>query len=162
MMRNILLLLLISCSILLAESIPFQEKRYIYALDNTIIKNGTINASKNNLTILYSHGGQKLTYAGDRLTITRKGKTKVIDLDKDMVTKLFFVVLQAIFHDDREQLKRFFTLESRGTQRILHPKELASRRIVKIIYKKSDTLDYLHIYLKNRDRISIEQLDKIH
>jgi len=159
-MRSIYLLLLFSCSILLAESIPFQEERYIYALNNTIIKNGTINASKNELTILYSNGGQKLTYAENRLTITRKGKRKVIDLDKDIVTKLFFVVLQAIFHDDREQLKRFFTIKSKGTQRILHPKELASRRIIKIVYQKNDTLDYLHIYLKNKDRISIEQVDE--
>jgi len=160
-MRNFYLLLLLSCSVLLAENIPFQEKRYIYALNNTIIKNGTINASKNDLTIFYSNGGQKLTYAENRLTITKKGKTKVIDLDKDIVTKLFFVVLQAIFHDDREQLKRFFTIESKGTQRILYPKELASKRIVKIVYKKNDTLDYLHIYLKNGDRISIEQTDEI-
>ncbi len=161
-MRSFYLLLLLSCSVLFAESIPFQEKRYIYALNNTIIKNGTINSSKNDLTILYSNGGQELTYAGNRLIITGKGKTKVIDLDKDIVTKLFFVVLQAIFHDDREHLKRFFTIESKGTQRILHPKELASRRIVKIVYKKSEKLDYLHIYLKNRDSISIEQVNEVH
>ena len=160
-MRNIYLLLLFSYAILFAESIPFEEKRYIYALNSTVVKNGTINFSTDDLAILYSNGGQKLIYAKNRLTITGKGKTKVINLDKDIVTKLFFVVLQAIFHDDREQLKRFFTIESKGTQRILHPKELASKRIVKIIYKKSDTLDYLHIYLKNQGRISIEQINKI-
>ena len=158
-MRSFYLLLLLSCSVLLAESIPFQEKRYIYALNNTIVKNGMINASKNDFSILYSNGSQELTYTENRLTITEKGKTKVIDLDKDIVTKLFFVVLQAIFHDDREQLKRFFIIESKGKQRILHPKELASRRIVKIVYQKNNTLDYLHIYLKNKDRISIEQVD---
>ena len=159
-MRNICLLLLFSYSLLFAKSIPFEEKRYLYALNNTITKNGTINFSKDDLTIHYSGGGQKLTYTKNRLSITEKGKTKVIDLDKDIVTKLFFVVLQAIFHDDRDQLKRFFTIESKGTQRILYPKELASGHIVKILYKKNDTLDYLHIYLKNRDRISIEQIDK--
>ena len=136
-MRKIYLLLLFSCSMLFAESIPFEEKRYLYALNKTIIKSGTINFSKDDLTIDYSNGGQKLIYTENRLTITGKGKTKVIDLDKDIVTKLFFVVLQAIFHDDQKQLERFFTIESRGMQRILHPKELASKRIMKIIYKKN-------------------------
>ncbi len=158
-MHKITLLILFSCSILLSENIHFEENRYLYSLNKTITKKGTIDASKNDLTILYSDGGQKLIYVENRLTIIDKGKTKVIDLDKDIVTKLFFVVLQAIFLDDREQLKQFFTIESKGAQRILYPKELASKRIVKIIYKKSDKLDYLHIYLKNQDRISIEQAD---
>lgn len=160
-MRNVYLFLLFSCTMLLAETIPFEEKRYIYALNSTIIKKGEIDASKDDLTIRYSSGGQKLIYTKNRLTITGQGKTKVIDLDKDIVTKLFFVVLHAIFRDDREQLMRFFTIESKGTQRILYPKELASKRIVKIIYQKSDKLDYLHIYLKNQDRISIEQVNEI-
>ena len=158
-MHKIALLILYSCSTLLAESIYFEENRYLYSLNKTITKKGTIGSSKSDLTILYSDGGQKLIYDKNRLTITDHGKTKVIDLNKDIVTKLFFVVLQAIFHDDKEQLKQFFTIESKGAQRILHPKELASKRIVKIVYKKSDKLDYLHIYLKNKDRISIEQAD---
>ncbi len=160
-MYKIVLLALFSCSILSAERIDFKEKRYLYSLNKTIIKKGTIDASKSELTIFYQNG-KKLIYKEDLLTITNRGKQKVIDLNEDFVMKLFFVVLQDIFQDDIEQLKKFFTIESKGVERILHPKELASKRIVKIVYKKSEKLDYLHIYLKNKDRISIEQVNEVH
>ncbi len=157
-MHKAVLLILLTCTTLLAEKIHFEEKRYLYSLNKTINKQGVISSSKDELTILYQNG-QKLIYRNDLLTISSRGKQKVIDLNKDLVMKLFFVVLQDIFSDDIMQLKQFFTIQSKGTQRILHPKALASKRIVKIIYQKSEKLDYLHIHLKNKDRISIEQVD---
>ncbi len=152
-----MILFLLTLTLLLSDTIHFRENRYIYALNKKVVKNGVIASSKDSLTISYEKNAQKLLYKKESLTIVNHRGTKVIDLNKDIVTKLFFVVLQAIFHDDKKQLKQFFVIESKGAQRILYPKELASSRITKIIYKKSNKLDYLHIYLKNQDRISIEQ-----
>ncbi|MEA3456012.1 MAG: hypothetical protein U9R26_05865 [Campylobacterota bacterium] len=161
MMRKTGALFLLILSFLAAESIHFKEQRYLYALNKTLSKKGTISFSKNGLTILYDKVGQKLSYRQDSLVITNKGHQKTIDLNKDIVTKLFFVVLQAIFHDNQKQLEQFFTLQINEDERILLPKEMASKQIIKIMYKKSNRLDYLHIYLKNRDRISIEQTNEI-
>ena len=160
-MHKMAIFLLLLLSMLAADNIHFKEQRYIYALNKTLSKEGTISFDKKGLAIIYAKSGQKLSYRQDSLVITDKSQQKIIDLKQDIVTKLFFVVLQAIFHDNKKQLKQFFTIESKGTQHILLPKELASKRITKIIYKKSDKLDYLHIYLKNRDRISIEQIDEV-
>lgn len=157
-MYRVAIFFLWTFTLLLSDTIHFRENRYIYALDKTVVKTGVIASSKDSLTIAYDKSGQKLLYDGESLTIANHKGTKVIDLNKDIVTKLFFVLLQAIFHDDKKQLKQFFTIESRGSQRILYPRELASGHITKIIYKKSNKLDYLHIYLKNQDRISIEQI----
>ncbi len=157
-MYRVVIYFLLTLTLLLPDTIHFRENRYIYALNKTVVKTGIITSSEDSLTVAYDKSGQKLLYDGESLTIADRRGTKVIDLNRDIVTKLFFVLLQAVFHNDEKQLKQFFTIESRGSQRILYPRELASGHITKIIYKKSNKLDYLHIYLKNQDRISIEQI----
>lgn len=141
------------------ENIHFKEKRYIYALNNTISRNGIINASKDKLTISYNKTGKKLVYAKKSLTITEKNSTKVIDLDKDIVMKTFFELLNAIIHDNTGHLSNMFKITSKNGERTMIPDNMLSRRIKKIVYKKSKKLDYLYIILQNNDRISIEQID---
>jgi len=160
-MSKILLFVFLSLSLFALETTHFKEQRYLYALNQTLNREGTITFSRESLTIRYLKSGESLIYQGEKLLLRRGGREKVIDLNQDVARMLFFVLLLAIFHDDRRQLEQFFEISSRGSQQILYPKALVSRQIEKVIYKKSHRLDYLHIYLKNHDRISIEQVDEV-
>ena len=156
MLRRVILFLLFTF-VLSAETVHFKEERYLYALDKRVIRKGTIRSSREGLEILYDKDGQSLLYHNDTLIITEGKQRKTVDLDHDPVMKIFFVLLNAIFHDDTGRLGRFFTIQSRDGERILSPKKPISAKLIKVIYRKRKRLDYLRIYLKNGDRISIEQ-----
>ena len=156
MFRKAILFLLLT-SILLPEAVHFKEERYLYALDKRVTRKGTIRSSGKGLEIIYDQGGQSLLYRNDKLIMTQGEQRKTVDLDRDPVMKIFFVLLGAIFHDDTGKLGRFFSIQSRDGERILLPKEPISEKLIKVVYRKRKRLDYLRIYLKNGDRISIEQ-----
>jgi len=156
-MARVFFVILLPLSLLFGEAIHFKEQRYLYALNKTITREGVISFTKEGLDIAYTKEGQSVLYRQDRLTLFNGKKKKVIDLEKDIATKMFFVLLNSIFHNNIKQLRQFFTVENKGSRTTLLPKEPISKRLTKVVYQKKKRLDFLRIYMKNGDRISIEQ-----
>ena len=109
-MVRVFILLLLLTFFLHAEAFRFKEERYLYALDKTVTREGTIRFSSGGLEILYDQGGQSLLYYKDKLVVVKGTQRKVLDLNRDPVMKTFFMLLEAIFYDDSEKLERFFVL----------------------------------------------------
>ena len=156
-MLRVFFVMLLPLSLLFGEAIHFREQRYLYALDKTVEREGVISFTKEGLDITYAKDAQRVLYRQDRLILIEGEKKKVIDLKKDIATKMFFVLLNSIFHNNMKQLRQFFFIETRGSRTTLLPKELISKRLAKVVYQKKKRLDFLHIYMKNGDWISIEQ-----
>jgi len=156
-MLRLFFVMLLPLSLLFGEAIPFREQRYLYALDKTVEREGVISFTKEGLDITYAKDLQRVLYRQERLILVEGEKKKVIDLKKDIATKMFFVLLNSIFHNNIEQLRQFFAIETKGSRTTLLPKEPISKRLAKVVYQKKKRLDFLHIYMKNGDWISIEQ-----
>ena len=156
-MARVFFVILLPLSLLFGEAIHFKEQRYLYALNKTIAREGVIRFTKEGLDISYTKEGQRVLYRQDRLTLVDGKKQKVINLKKDIGTKMFFVLLNSIFHNNTKELRQFFIVETKGSRTTLLPKEPISKRLAKVVYQKKKRLDFLHIYMKNGDWISIEQ-----
>lgn len=155
MKRASILLIFLSLH-LYGEIIEFVEKKYIDALDFTVRKEGYLEFDKS-----YT----KLTYIKENLTITYKDNTILIKKDtqeesfkawEQLELNSYFLVVNAIYYNKNEDLKKDFEVVKEDTITLLIPKNILSNVIEKIEYKKeSNRLKYLDIYFTNSDRISI-------
>lgn len=146
----------------LCASGEFTEKRYIYALNKTIILKGTIFMTDDSTIIRYTSPEKKvLTQSGKTLTIEDvEAKTsQVIDLSKRIDMSLYFSFMRSIHNKDFTGLKTYFMINKEGNIYHLSPKSDVKRVILKIdITMKNDELKQMVIYFVNEDVIEIETL----
>lgn len=161
MFRALILTLLLSLS-LFAQSITFSEEKYHEALDATFKKTGKISFLKHSIEIVYDGDETVLIYNGD-LLITQKGETKKeLDLSKRPAVKIFFVLFEAVYHDNKEVLESYFTIREEKEFVSLVPHKSISSYIDSVSYKKTNKkLNFLQINLSNKDRIRIEETNEI-
>jgi len=158
MIKKLLLFILLSCYIY-ADIVDFKEERYIYAVDNSFIRKGTILFEKDKIEVFYKNDSKILIYSNDNLTVKDEDSTYDIDLEKNIHMKIFFNLLEAIYNDEKIKLEEYFNIKIDNNTVFLDPKDLIANYISSISYKKTEKLDFLKIELSNEDRIEIEQIN---
>jgi hypothetical protein len=138
------------------HEVPFREHRYIYVLDKNVTKEGVIRFDRRAIDVAYSGSDQKLSYLGDSLIVTDKERQERIDLRNDPTKKLFFLFLDAIYHDKRGALESYFILTEERYVTLM-PKPAVASFIKRVRYKKEKRLVFLDIELVSGDRIVIEE-----
>lgn len=161
MLRALILILLFPL-FLFAQSIKFSEEKYHEALDATLKKTGKIDFLKHSIKIVYDGDETVLIYNGD-LLITQKGETKKeLDLSKRPAVKMFFVLFEAVYLDNKEVLESYFTIRNEKESVSLIPHKNISSYIDSVSYKKTNKkLNFLQIDLSSKDRIRIEEINEI-
>ncbi len=144
---------------LFAQTIHFQESKYIDALNSSTKKTGYINFRENSIETSYENSDVVLLFEEDTLFILKNEGTVEIDLTRDMPKKIYVTLLQAIYLDEISKLELYFEVEKKKDEIFLKPKSIVANYIKSINYKKTTKLEYLHINMLNNDRISIEQID---
>ncbi len=144
---------------LFAQTIHFQESKYIDALNSITKKTGYINFRENSIETSYENSDVVLLFEEDTLFIMKNEGTVEIDLTRDMPKKIYVTLLQAIYLDEISKLELYFEVEKKKEETFLKPKSIVANYIKSINYKKTTKLEYLHINMLNNDRISIEQID---
>ena len=157
-MIKILLVFLLNIFVY-ANTLHFKEQRYIYALDTSTYNKGTIKFKEDEIRTSYKNSNDILIYTQNKLIVKNKQSTKEIDLTQNIQIKIFFLLIQAIYENNQQQLQEFFTLKKEKELTILHPKSSIENHISIIRYKKTDTLEFLKIEFVNQDRIIIEEID---
>jgi hypothetical protein len=136
-----------------AKEVRFQETRYIHLANTTILKNGIIHINQDNSTLKYRDSNTKYFYTQDYVKIDENQ----FKHDEQMELSLFFMVMEAIYKNNTHPLKKDFSIIQNDVTTLL-PSGYLSYAINKIIYKvKNDKLEYLTIYFKNSDSITIEE-----
>lgn len=144
---------------LFAQTIHFQESKYIDALNSSTKKTGYINFRENSIKTSYENSDVVLLFEEDTLFIMKNEGTVEIDLTRDMPKKIYVTLLQAIYLDEISKLELYFEVQMKKDEIFLKPKSIVANYIKSINYKKTTKLEYLHINMLNNDRISIEQID---
>ncbi|AXH11254.1 hypothetical protein [Halarcobacter bivalviorum] len=144
---------------LFAQTIHFQESKYIDALNSSTKKTGYINFRENSIETSYENSDVVLLFEEDTLFIMKNEGTVEIDLTRDMPKKIYVTLLQAIYLDEISKLELYFEVQMKKDEIFLKPKSIVANYIKSINYKKTTKLEYLHINMLNNDRISIEQID---
>lgn len=154
-------MLLLSLTIF-AQSISFSEERYHEALDATFKKTGKIKFLTNSIEIMYDGDERVLIYNGDIL-ITQIGEvTKELDLSKRPAVKIFFVLFEAVYLDNRKVLESYFSINETKGLVSLTPHKNISSYVDSVSYKKTDKkLNFLQINLSSKDRIRIEETNEV-
>ena len=140
-----------------AQTLSFKEERYIYAIDLSTYKKGTIEFQKNKMILSYHHSDEIMMYSNETLTVSNATSHQVIDLNKNIAIKMFFLLIEAIYLKKEETLGKFFTIKKRNQVVTLLPKDFLKNHIHMIEYKQNTKLDFLRIEFLNQDRIIIEE-----
>jgi hypothetical protein len=158
MFKYIFLCCLLVSSIF-AKSIQFSEAKYVDALGKTFQKSGKITFAKNSMQIDYADK-TSLFYSGDFVISTKGTRRKKIDLKKNPSIKMFFLLFEAIYFNKKSLFTRYFDQEKKQGVVILTPHKTIHQYIESVHYKKTaKKLNFLEIYMSNKDRIRIEERD---
>lgn len=161
MFKALALMLLLSLSIF-AQSIRFSEERYHNALDATFKKTGKIKFLKHSIEIMYDGDETVLIYNGDVLINQTGDVKKELDLSKRPAVKIFFVLFDSVYHDNKKVLESYFSINEAEGVVLLTPLDIISSYVDSASYKKTDKkLDFLQINLRNKDNIRIEETNEV-
>ncbi|QKF83509.1 hypothetical protein [Halarcobacter ebronensis] len=156
---KVFILLFFSILLLNANTINFQEKRYIDAIGQTILKKGKIEFLENQ-TILSYNNFQKSLIEKEGELFVKEGKTiQKLDSSNKEILKVVFLLINTIYKDNFTLLDEFFTDDFKENIHRLTPKTLLNDYIEYVEFKKSKKLDFITIVMKNQDTITIEQSD---
>lgn len=159
---KIILFIAIFCKLSLFSASFFTEKRYIYALDKTVVLKGALIIDENSTIIKYSKPTKKnLTLTGKTLLIEDfdAKSTQIVDLSKRMDMSLYFSFIKAAYLKDLSALKSYFDITAKGGVYYLSPKRQVNKIIDKVEIKtESDEIKKLLIYFSNQDIIEIDTL----
>lgn len=161
MFRTLVFILLLSLPIF-AQSIKFFEEKYYEALSKTIKKTGKIKFLKSSIEIIYDGDDTVLIYKDDLLITQKEDTKKVLDLSKSPAVKIFFILLEAIYFDNRRLLESYFTIKETKEYISLVPRKNISSYLDIVRYKKTNKkLNFLQINMSNKDQIRIEEINEI-
>ncbi|HEY9189333.1 MAG TPA: hypothetical protein VIM88_00535 [Sulfurovum sp.] len=161
MFKALALIFLLSLPIF-GQSIGFSEERYHNALDATFHKTGKIKFLKHSIEIMYDGDETVLIYNGDLLIHQTGDVKKELDLSKRPAVKIFFVLFDAVYHDNKKMLESYFSIHETEGLVLLTPLNNISSYVDSASYKKTDKkLDFLQINLSNKDSIRIEETNEV-
>lgn len=143
-----------------SETFDFHEKRYIYAIDKSMEREGSITFDAQYVTIKYDKPEMSIiTLFEDTITVQNGEELKIIKESDSPVIYYMFVMLRAIFADDLQAIKKYFDINTEvGTTRLI-PRDMAKKYIAGISFQKETRLKHLQINLKNGDTLTIEPIN---
>jgi len=157
---KLLLYISLITTILFSQEINFKETKYIYALDNELHKNGTLNINKDTISLRYTNSDKKIIYTNDNIQIKTKNTTEIYTHEESIEYNIFFQLVLGVYTNNSQILMENFTIKSQNEMTTLLPTEYLASVIETIEYKKEDDkLKYLKINFTNQDRITIEEIE---
>lgn len=144
---------------LFAQTIEFEEEKYIISLETSVYKHGTIEFNNNFTKVLYKNTSKEFLFFDDYLLIKDNDNEQKFDYEEKIELSLFAKLINLIYKNESENIEEFFKVEKNEDKSInLIPNEYLKNTISKIEYKKDENiLKYLKIYFKNGDYIKIVQ-----
>ncbi len=142
-----------------AKIINFQEEKYIEVIDNSTLKQGTLEFIQNKIILKYQNSNRVLTYEEDTLTIQKNDEIQKIDLSSQIALKMVFLLIESIYKNDMEMLQAFFTIEKKKDFIRLAPKEDIKSYLKYVEFKKGETLEFITIHMTNGNTTTIRELN---
>lgn len=146
---------------LFAETIKFQEEKYIDAIDTTLYKKGSLEFGDNTIKLQYTNSDKLLIYFDDTLTLEDKTNGSKTDLSTNIILTTMFVLIDSVYHDKLTVLEEFFTMKKEDTLTALEPKVVLKNYIDRVEFlKQNGKLKFLTILMHNNDKTIIRQIDE--
>ncbi len=142
-----------------AQTIKFEEEKYIEALDNTIKKIGILEFDNSQIKLKYDNSSKVLIYNNDKLIVKTEEESQELDLKNQLALKMIFLLIETIFKDDYKSLEEFFFIKQDGKIYYLKPKENLENYIKEVEFKKDKRLNYFIISMSNGNKTTIRELD---
>ena len=140
----------------MAQSYPFEETRYSYALDRSKTLKGIISFKEDELRISYDDSGKALFYDTMGIEFTDDGEKILLSETESLKLIQYFDIIMMINSNDEVELKEHFTFESRGKLLSLIPKPDLDEYLNRIdVRREGEKLKELTMFLSNNDRVLI-------
>ncbi|MGD9553730.1 MAG: hypothetical protein AB7D96_06215 [Arcobacteraceae bacterium] len=152
-----IILILFCCTVYsLCESVKFKEEKYINALQTVLHKEGELLIYEDNIKLYYPKEKKSFLFTPNHI-VERKGENeKILSYEENLALNVFSKIIKTIYTNESEDLKAFFTIETKKDSTILIPNEPISNLINTIEYKKNNiSLEFLRINFTNEDWIHI-------
>jgi cytochrome oxidase Cu insertion factor (SCO1/SenC/PrrC family) len=162
-MIKVLFVLCLLLSSVTGQSFHFSELRYSDAINHYTQLNGTIDFQKDSLEISYKHPAVDFFYDGEDIVYTKDGKEMPLDATQKAHMMQYFDILKMLHVGDESELKSEFTMSHSHGFTLLKPTGTLRYYIEKIeLTKENNLLEYVKLYLKNNDYITINIDNEIH
>jgi len=143
---------------LYAVSIPFNEEKYINALQSSVYNKGFLEITDDFIKISYPKKDKTYLFYADHIVHISNNNEETIKYEDNLELTIFSKLIHAIYNNKSEELKEYFEINANATTIVLLPNEYLSNAIKKIEYQKNGTvLKFLKIYFNNEDWIKIEE-----
>ena len=159
MVKTVLSLLMCFSLLSAVERFDFKETRYSYALDKHLKREGTITFDPQSITIVYDKPEMTiLTFFRDAVTIQHTDKEQILKESDNPLVYYMFIMLKAIFTDDMQTIRHYFDISEKEGMTELAPRDMATKYITAISFRKKSHLTFLQITLTNGDSLTIEPI----
>lgn len=141
-----------------AQTISFNESKYISALELTTQKVGTIDFSQEYLQVTYKQEDKTLTFFEDIIIQDTKNSKEELSYEDNLGLEIFYKLIKAIYSNKFDDIKEYFEISYKKDLTILTPDDYIGSVIEKIEFRKNkEFLEHLEISFTNEDRINIVQ-----
>lgn len=141
-----------------AQTINFNESKYISALELTTQKVGTIDFSQDYLQVTYKQEAKTLTFFEDIIIQDTKNSKEELSYEDNLGLEIFYKLIKAIYSNKFDDIKEYFEISYEKNLTILTPDDYIGSVIEKIEFRKNkEFLEHLEISFTNEDRINIVQ-----
>lgn len=155
-MLRLFIIISLLTTFILAKEVKFNETKYINALDIELSKKGTIIFADEFTILSYTNENNLYKFLKDHILKVENKKETILQYDNNLELTIFNTLLNAIYKNNFEQIKQYFTIKKENKIIVLNPNDYISNVIDKIEYKKTlEKLEFLEIYFTNEDRIKI-------
>ncbi len=157
MAKVVLTLLLAALSL---YGFEFQEKRYISALDMSVVAKGEADFEKERIILRYNAPQKRTIRLNETgMRIVTENSVQELDYEKNPKMRYVYLLMRAVYSGDFSALKRHFNERVEGKKRIYLPKQESGAYFSQILLKlEQKRVKLLRIEMKNGDRVSIETL----
>jgi len=159
-----LFLLLVLEITLFSQTYSFTELRYSDAIGRYSKVDGIIEFKKNGLKIIYPIEKKELDYDGKSIVFLSKGQKLPLPSEQERYMMYYFEILKLLHSGNEKELKENFTVEKKASHTVLIPNGMLSYYLdfIELTEKDLSKLDYVKLFFKNKDTISIHIDDEIH
>ena len=158
-----ILLFMIFATNLISQTFSFVESRYIDAFERELKLEGFISFVGEQIVIEYIKPKERvIVYFNDMVSSQDANGYEMVDFAKSPSIYYLFMLIKALHVQDKNSLDSFFEWVQNGDIAELLPKDVASGVVEKasVLYENS-ALKYIHVELKNSDRIKIEIVKQV-
>ncbi len=155
MIQKIIIYLFLASS-LFAQTYNFTELRYSDAINRFTQLEGKISFNTDGLNISYEQNAREIDYKNGVLLYYENGKE--VSLPDMQASKMmqYFDTLSLLHQGDESELEAMFEIENQANIKILKPLGVIKNYINFIELRKYENkLQYIKLFLKNNDTISI-------